>query len=79
MDCGAVPPVHEICEVAAEVNQQMEDIGARRLHTVMEKLLEELSFAAPEMRREKVGVDRPYVVKHLSDIVKDRDLRRYIL
>lgn len=69
----------EICEVAAEVNAQLEDIGARRLHTVMEKLLEDVSFTAPEMDRQKVTVDKAYVVKHLSDIVKDRDLRRYIL
>ncbi|MFH0799441.1 MAG: ATP-dependent protease ATPase subunit HslU [Pseudomonadota bacterium] len=69
----------EVSEIAAEVNSQMEDIGARRLHTVMEKLLEEVSFVAPEMEREKVVVDKAYVVKHLSDIVKDKDLRRYIL
>lgn len=69
----------EICEVAAEVNSQMEDIGARRLHTVMEKLLEEISFTAPEMGKQKLVIDKAYVVKHLSEIVKDRDLRRYIL
>lgn len=69
----------EICEVAAEVNAQMEDIGARRLHTVMEKLLEEISFTAPEMGKQKLVIDKAYVVKHLSEIVKDRDLRRYIL
>jgi len=69
----------EISDVAAEVNQQMEDIGARRLHTVMEKLLEEVSFHAPEMGDKNVGVDRAFVEKNLSEIVKDRDLRRYIL
>lgn len=69
----------EICEVAAEVNAQLEDIGARRLHTVMEKLLEDISFSAPEMQKQKVVIDKAYVQKHLSDIVKDRDLRRYIL
>jgi ATP-dependent HslUV protease ATP-binding subunit HslU len=71
--------IDEICEVAAEVNSQLEDIGARRLHTVMEKLLEEVSFEAPDMKDVKVLVDRPYVQKHLSDIVKNRDLRKYIL
>ena len=71
--------LREICEVAAEVNQQMEDIGARRLHTVMEKLLEDISFAAPELQKDRIDIDKPYVVEHLSDIVKDRDLRRYIL
>lgn len=71
--------VDEICEVAAEVNAQLEDIGARRLHTVMEKLLEELSFEAPDMNRCDVVVDKKYVQDHLSDIVKDRDLTKYIL
>lgn len=71
--------IREICEVAAEVNSQMEDIGARRLHTVMEKLLEDVSFSAPEMKKQKISIDKLFVTKHLSDIVKDRDLRRYIL
>ena len=71
--------LREISDVAAEVNQQMEDIGARRLHTVMEKLLEEISYAAPEMGGGDVAIDKEYVGKHLSEIVKDRDLRRYIL
>ncbi len=71
--------IEEICAVAAEVNGQTEDIGARRLHTVMEKLLEEISFHAPERVGEKLKVDRDYVVKHLSEIVRDRDLRKYIL
>jgi len=57
----------------------MEDIGARRLHTIMEKLLEGLSFEAPERGGQTVKVDRGYVVKNLSEIVKDRDLSRYIL
>lgn len=69
----------EICEVAAEVNAQMEDIGARRLHTVMEKLLEDISFTAPEMEKQKLVIDKAYVAKHLSEIVKNRDLSRYIL
>ena len=75
-DDGAL---REISDVAALVNQQMEDIGARRLHTVMEKLLEEMSFVAPEMKERKVEIDKGYVEGHLSDIVKDRDLTRYIL
>jgi len=69
----------EICSIAADVNQQMEDIGARRLHTVMEKLLEDISFTAPEKSKQKVAIDRDYVVKALSEIVKNRDLSRYIL
>ena len=75
-DDGAL---REISDVAALVNQQMEDIGARRLHTVMEKLLEEMSFVAPEMKERKEEIDKGYVEGHLSDIVKDRDLTRYIL
>ncbi|HQC51302.1 MAG TPA: HslU--HslV peptidase ATPase subunit, partial [bacterium] len=71
--------IDEICQVAADVNSQMEDIGARRLHTIMEKLLEGLSFEAPERGGQTVKVDRGYVVKNLSEIVKDRDLSRYIL
>lgn len=71
--------IHEVCEVAAEVNSQLEDIGARRLHTVMEKLLEQISFEAPEMSEGRVAIDKAYVSDHLSEIVKNRDLRRYIL
>ena len=69
----------EICEFAAEVNTQLEDIGARRLHTVMEKLLEKISFDAPEMDRQAIKIDEGYVKEQLADIVKDRDLSRYIL
>jgi ATP-dependent HslUV protease ATP-binding subunit HslU len=71
--------IREVCEVAAEVNLQLEDIGARRLHTIMERLLEQISFDAPEKEGGKIVIDRAYVKKQLSDIVKDRDLRRYIL
>ncbi|MFA4874395.1 MAG: ATP-dependent protease ATPase subunit HslU [bacterium] len=69
----------EICDFAAEVNAQMEDIGARRLHTVMEKLLEKISFEAPELGKTKIKIDRDYVRLQLAEIVKDRDLTRYIL
>lgn len=71
--------VKEICEVAAVVNEQTEDIGARRLHTVMEKLLEEISFHAPDKKGSALALNRGYVTDHLSTIVKDRDLSRYIL
>lgn len=71
--------IMEVCDVASQVNQEMEDIGARRLHTVMEKLLENLSFDAPEKKITKVTIDKKYVEKELADIVKDHDLRRYIL
>jgi ATP-dependent HslUV protease ATP-binding subunit HslU len=68
-----------IAKVAFEVNEQMENIGARRLHTVMEKLLEQISFDAPEMKKKKFTITSKYVSQQLSDIVKDQDLSRYIL
>ena len=71
--------IDEIAEIAFTVNSQTENIGARRLHTVLEKLLEDLSFGAPEMRGERIVIDRAYVKDRLSGIVKDEDLSRYIL
>jgi ATP-dependent HslUV protease ATP-binding subunit HslU len=71
--------IEEICVVAAQVNAQLEDIGARRLHTIMEKLLEKLSFEAPERGGDKVKVDGAYVRKSLDEIVRDQDLTKYIL
>jgi ATP-dependent HslUV protease ATP-binding subunit HslU len=71
--------VEEIAATAARVNQQLENIGARRLHTVIEKLLDELSFCAPEMRGQTVVVNRAFVQSALADIVEDTDLSRYIL
>jgi ATP-dependent HslUV protease ATP-binding subunit HslU len=71
--------VAEIARFAAHVNEQTENIGARRLHTILEKLLEEISFDAPEMRKKTVKIDAAYVQKQLAAIVKDQDLSRYIL
>jgi ATP-dependent HslUV protease ATP-binding subunit HslU len=71
--------VDEIAEIAALVNDKMENIGARRLHTILEKLLEDISFEAPEKRNTKLDIDRAYVREKLIDIVKDEDLSRYIL
>jgi ATP-dependent HslUV protease ATP-binding subunit HslU len=71
--------VTEVATIAAEVNQNTENIGARRLHTVMERLLESLSFDAPEMPDREVTIDGAHVRAKLSDIVKDEDLSRYIL
>ncbi len=68
-----------IARFAAQVNSQTENIGARRLHTILEKLLDEISFDAPELRRRNVKVDEAYVSKQLAEIVKDQDLSRYIL
>ncbi len=69
----------EVAKFAAQVNETSENIGARRLHTIMEKLLEEVSFEGPDLRKKNVKVDAAYVRKQLSDIVKDQDLSRYIL
>ncbi len=71
--------ITEIAAIAAEVNQNTENIGARRLHTVVERLLESLSFDAPEMNGQEVIIDGTHVREKLNDIVKDEDLSRYIL
>jgi ATP-dependent HslUV protease ATP-binding subunit HslU len=69
----------EIANFAFKVNEGTENIGARRLHTIMEKVLDEISFDAPEMKGKEVRIDADYVRKMLTDIVKDQDLSRYIL
>jgi ATP-dependent HslUV protease ATP-binding subunit HslU len=69
----------EVAKFAAQVNESSENIGARRLHTIMEKLLEEISFEGPDLKKKNVKVDAAYVRKQLADIVKDQDLSRYIL
>jgi ATP-dependent HslUV protease ATP-binding subunit HslU len=69
----------EIAHFAFRVNESTENIGARRLHTIMERVLDELSFDAPEKKGQQVTVDADYVRKMLTDIVKDQDLSRYIL
>ncbi len=71
--------IEEIARISAEANEKMENIGARRLHTILEKLLDEVSFAAPEMPGREVRIDAGYVSERLDAILKDRDLSRYIL
>ncbi|MGQ9570422.1 MAG: ATP-dependent protease ATPase subunit HslU [Thermodesulfovibrionales bacterium] len=71
--------INEIADIAAYVNEKTENIGARRLHTVIEKLLEDISFEAPEKKNGRLTIDREYVREKLSEIVKDEDLSRYIL
>jgi len=71
--------ISEIAAVAAEVNERAENIGARRLHTVMERLLDEVSFEGPELAGRSVTIDAAYVRRMLADIVADDDLSRYIL
>ena len=71
--------VQTIARFATSVNEQTENIGARRLHTILEKVLDELSFEAPDLKKKTVKVDSAYVNKQLADIVKNQDLSRYIL
>jgi len=71
--------VDEIADVAEKVNADAENIGARRLHTVVEKVMEDISFAAPDVAEKSVRVDRTYVRDHLKDILVSQDLRRFIL
>ena len=71
--------IDEIASIAYKVNEEVENIGARRLHTIMEKLFEEISFMAPELKGQEITIDAEYVRKQLGEIVRDRDLSRYIL
>jgi ATP-dependent HslUV protease ATP-binding subunit HslU len=71
--------LEEVAKYAALVNEQTENIGARRLHTIMEKLLDEISFEGPDLKKKNVRIDLAYVQKQLADIVKNQDLSRYIL
>jgi len=71
--------VERLAEIAAEVNERQENIGARRLHTVLERLLDTLSFEAPDRSGDHVSIDRHYVDQYLNELVQDQDLSRYIL
>jgi ATP-dependent HslUV protease ATP-binding subunit HslU len=71
--------VAEIARIAAEVNERTENIGARRLHTVLERLLDQISFDAPELQDRHMTIDAGYVRERLEEILRDHDLSRYIL
>jgi ATP-dependent HslUV protease ATP-binding subunit HslU len=71
--------IEEIAGIAAQVNERTENIGARRLHTIMERLLDEISFDAPERKGEKIVINAGYVRERLEDVLKSEDLSRYIL
>lgn len=71
--------IEEIASMASEVNDRMENIGARRLHTVMEKLVDEISFNSPDMQEKEVTITKDYVTEKLADILEDENLSRYIL
>ena len=71
--------IDKIAEIACQINEDSENIGARRLHTVMEQLLEEVSFTAPELKDQKISVTPEYIQSRLSNLLKNQDLSRYIL
>jgi len=71
--------IAKLAQIAANVNETVENIGARRLQTVMEKLLEEISFEAEDHKGESIKIDAEYVDKHLSEVAKDTDLSKYVL
>jgi ATP-dependent HslUV protease ATP-binding subunit HslU len=71
--------IEALAEMSFKINEQTENIGARRLHTLMEKVLEDLSFNAPERKGQKVEIDSAYVLDAVKDIVEDQDLSRFIL
>ncbi len=71
--------IDEIAEIAEKVNEDAENIGARRLHTVMEKVMEEISFKAPNIKKKNIPINRKYVQSQLKDILEDQDLSRFIL
>jgi len=71
--------IEQIAEMSALVNQRMENIGARRLHTIMEKFLEDISFNAPDLEDRNITIDANYIKDKLKDIIQDEDLSRYIL
>jgi ATP-dependent HslUV protease ATP-binding subunit HslU len=71
--------IDELSQISEDINEKTENIGARRLHTIMEKLLEEISFNASSMGGQKINIDKNYVKKTLSELAEDKDLSRYIL
>ena len=71
--------ISEIAQIAAKVNEEIENIGARRLHTILEKVLEDISFSASDKRFKKILIDKNYVIKQIGDVYKDIDLTKFVL
>ena len=71
--------IDKIAELATEINQNVENIGARRLHTIMEKLLEDISYNASDMSPQKININTDYVEKNLGELIKSQDLSKFIL
>ena len=75
----AIDGIQRIAELGWQVNERTENIGARRLHTMLERLLEEISYNAPDLKDQTVVIDAAYVDQHLTEFADDEDLSRYIL
>ena len=71
--------IETLADISTHINSTIENIGARRLHTIIEKVLEEISFTAPDKSGEKVIVDKQFVEKNIGNIIKDKDLSKFIL
>ena len=71
--------IDTIAKIASEVNSTVENIGARRLHTIIEKILDDISFSATDRSGEKIVINREYINKNLDNLVKDTDLSKFIL
>ena len=71
--------ISEIASIATKVNDEVENIGARRLHTILEKILEDISFTASEKKQSEIDIDDKYVKNQIGDIYKDTDLTKFIL
>ena len=71
--------ISQIAEIATKVNEEIENIGARRLHTILEKVLEEISFSASDKKISKIDIDEKYVIKQLNDVYKEDDINKFIL
>ena len=72
-------PINEIAQIATTVNEEIENIGARRLHTILEKILEEISFSASDKKIKEVEIDSKYVHRQIGDLYKNNDMSKFIL
>ena len=71
--------IEKIADIAVNVNSNVENIGARRLHTVLERVLDEISFSAPDMDEKEITIDQDYVSKNIEDLANNSDLSKFIL
>ena len=71
--------ISEIAKIATQVNDEVENIGARRLHTILEKVLDDISFSASDKKNDEIKIDDKYVIKQIGEIYKNNDLSKFIL